>query len=188
MKACVIDCETTGLVFNHTVDLYQQPSVIEFYGANATIIKSGYKITSALNLLIKPPQLLANRPVDRNKKKTIEMITGINDEMLHDKPLFAAVADDILKMIEKAPLVIAHNAAFDKEILDLEFERLGRTIKWPPIICTIEQTMHACGHKLSMAKLYEYLLNDTFQGAHRAEVDVAALLRCLVEMVKRGWL
>lgn len=52
-------------------------------------------------------------------------VTGITDEFLADKPLFADVAQDFLDFIGDAPFVI-HNASFDIGFLNAEFGRLGR--------------------------------------------------------------
>ncbi|MEO1330151.1 MAG: DNA polymerase III subunit epsilon [Pseudomonadota bacterium] len=55
-------------------------------------------------------------------------ITGITDDMLRGKPKFEAVADDFLRFVDGAPLVI-HNASFDMGFLNME---LGRA-KRPPL-------------------------------------------------------
>ncbi|HMO48754.1 MAG TPA: DNA polymerase III subunit epsilon [Rubrivivax sp.] len=52
-------------------------------------------------------------------------VHGLSDEFLADKPLFAAVVDDLLGYLDGAELVI-HNAAFDIGFLDKELERCGR--------------------------------------------------------------
>jgi DNA polymerase III subunit epsilon len=52
-------------------------------------------------------------------------IHGLTDEFLADKPLFAAVADELLEFVADAEIVI-HNAAFDVGFLDKELERIGR--------------------------------------------------------------
>jgi len=52
-------------------------------------------------------------------------IHGLTDEFLADKPLFAAVADELAEFLSGAEIVI-HNAAFDVGFIDAEFTRLGR--------------------------------------------------------------
>jgi DNA polymerase-3 subunit epsilon len=52
-------------------------------------------------------------------------VHGITDAFLADKPLFAAVADEVLAFVDGAEVVI-HNSAFDLGFLDAEFARLGR--------------------------------------------------------------
>jgi DNA polymerase III subunit epsilon len=51
-------------------------------------------------------------------------IHGITDDFLADKPLFAAVAAELLEFLSGAELLI-HNASFDLGFLDAELERLG---------------------------------------------------------------
>ncbi len=55
-------------------------------------------------------------------------VHGITDAFLADKPLFEAIADELLAFVEGAEVVI-HNAAFDLGFLDAELARLGR----PPL-------------------------------------------------------
>jgi len=50
-------------------------------------------------------------------------VTGIDDEFLRDKPLFAQVAREFLEFIGDAELII-HNAAFDLSFLDAELAQV----------------------------------------------------------------
>lgn len=52
-------------------------------------------------------------------------VHGLTDEFLADKPLFATVADEVLRYVADAEIVI-HNAAFDVGFLDAELARLGK--------------------------------------------------------------
>lgn len=107
--------------------------------------------------------------------------------MLAEAPPFSAVAERIFSVVEKYHVVAAHHLSYDREMLDLEARRLGREIKWPRrCICTVEQTVHLRGFYLDLTSLHEHLLGSKFEGAHRAEGDVGALVRCLVEMRRRG--
>ena len=51
-------------------------------------------------------------------------VHGISDDFLADKPLFEAVARELLDFVREADVVI-HNAAFDLGFIDAELERLG---------------------------------------------------------------
>ena len=53
-------------------------------------------------------------------------VHGITDDKVRDAPLFAAVADDLLAFIGEAP-IIAHNAGFDRNFIDFELTKAGRT-------------------------------------------------------------
>ncbi|HKX40518.1 MAG TPA: DNA polymerase III subunit epsilon [Burkholderiaceae bacterium] len=52
-------------------------------------------------------------------------VHGLTDEFLADKPLFAAIADELLEFIGGAEIII-HNAAFDIGFLNAELRRLGK--------------------------------------------------------------
>ena len=52
-------------------------------------------------------------------------VHGLTDEFLADKPLFAAVVDDLMDYLAGAEILI-HNAAFDIGFLNAELRRLGR--------------------------------------------------------------
>ena len=52
-------------------------------------------------------------------------IHGLTEEFLSDKPLFAAIVDELLEYLAGAELII-HNASFDVGFLDQELKRLGR--------------------------------------------------------------
>ncbi len=52
-------------------------------------------------------------------------VHGLSDEFLADKPLFEAVADELLDYLAGAEIVI-HNAAFDVGFLNEELKRIGR--------------------------------------------------------------
>jgi DNA polymerase-3 subunit epsilon len=65
---------------------------------------------------------------ERDVPKAATEVHGLTAAFLADKPLFGAVADEILVALGDARLII-HNAAFDVGFLNHEFGRLGH----PPI-------------------------------------------------------
>jgi DNA polymerase III epsilon subunit-like protein len=172
----ILDTETTGLISNRTIPLDKQPEVIEFYGCNVDLETD--EMNWELDYLI------------RNKlgplSSEITRITGLTDADLIDKPFFEVGAPLLRAAIEGSDCVIAHNASYDREMIDMEFQRLGIKIAWPKVLCTVEETLHYKGHRLKLAALYAHLFGDTFPGAHRARNDVAALRRCCIELFKRG--
>jgi DNA polymerase-3 subunit epsilon len=62
---------------------------------------------------------------ERSSHEDALKIHGLTDEFLADKPLFAAVADELMEYLAGAE-VIAHNASFDVGFFDQELRRLGR--------------------------------------------------------------
>ncbi len=54
-------------------------------------------------------------------------VHGLTDEFLADKPLFAALADEIIEYCKGAEIII-HNAGFDIGFLNAELRRLGKGV------------------------------------------------------------
>lgn len=178
MIGLAFDTETTGLIYNATIPINKRPEIIEFYGCLFDD-KTG-KIVKELDLLIKPT-------INKTISDEITGITGIDNDMVSDKPQFFTIADDIKKFIQKAEFVTAHNLAYDMEMIDFEMDRLSDSVYWPANrICTVEQTVHLRGIRLSLSALHEYLFGEKFEGAHRAKVDVQAQVKCFMELKKRG--
>lgn len=176
MKALILDTETTGLISNRTIRSNKQPHIIEFYGCIVDL-ETGQKTGQDLDLLIKPPVEISAE---------ITKITTITNDLVKDAPSFADVASDIKSLIESAPLAIAHNMAFDRDMVDIEMDRLNLTVAWPTLLCTTEQTVHLKGFRLKLSMLHEHLIGAPFSGAHRAKVDVEALVRCCVKLHEMG--
>jgi DNA polymerase III alpha subunit (gram-positive type) len=177
MKAVVLDTETTGLIHNRSIALDRLPEVIEFFSCNVDLATG--KIGKKYETLIKP------RNFPMSEKTIRETRTQLSNDILQDAFPFEKAAPAIKKIIEDAPVVIAHNVAFDKEMLDVEFERIGQKLKWPRVICTIEQTLHIKGYRLNLTNLHVELFGKKFDSAHRAKADVLALTKCCVELYKR---
>jgi DNA polymerase-3 subunit epsilon len=175
MIALVLDTETTALVANRTMADSWLPEIIEFY-AELVDLASENNI-AYLHHFIKPM-----RPISPD----ITKITGIDDAMVADKPNFKKLAPDIIEMIEDASVIIAHNAHFDRECLDIEAQRIGLEIRWPRTICTVEQSIFYTGNRLTLSQLHEFLFKEKFADAHRASSDAKALIRCCREMFRRG--
>lgn len=180
MMVLALDTETSGLVKNGSIDIDKQPEVLEFFGCLVDL-KSG-KLKRSYETLVKPAAYPMSDAVIAETK------TRLTNEMLLEAPSFKDVASNIKSLIEKAPMVIAHNASFDQEMLDIEFKRLGQTIQWPRLVCTVEQSCHLKGYRLSLTNLHIELFGEPFPEAHRAKADVMALVRCAKEMFKRGLL
>jgi DNA polymerase III epsilon subunit-like protein len=176
MLAFIYDCETTGLVKNSLVPLRHQPKVIEFFG-HIVNDETG-EVLEETEFFCDPGEPL--EPV-------ITRITGIKDEDLKGKLPFRSHCDRIYDQMERCEAAVAHNLSFDWALVQCEFDRCDRPLLWPPrLICTVEQTEHLKGHRLSLSALHEDLFGEPFKGAHRARHDVMALTRCYLELRKRG--
>ena len=64
---------------------------------------------------------------ERDSHEDALRVHGLTTEFLRDKPKFAEVAEEILRYLEGAEIII-HNAAFDIGFLDKELERLGKPV------------------------------------------------------------
>jgi DNA polymerase III subunit epsilon len=83
-------------------------------------------------------ELLERRPTGRefhhylNPQRAMDegasAVTGIRDEFLVDKPLFASIAAELLEFIDGSELIM-HNAAFDVGFLNGEFARLETPLR-----------------------------------------------------------
>lgn len=62
---------------------------------------------------------------ERPNSEDAVKIHGLTDEFLADKPVFAAIADELLEYLAGAEIII-HNASFDVGFLDAELRRLGK--------------------------------------------------------------
>ena len=169
----IFDTETTGLISNHLIPLKRQPELIEFYGALVNL-ESG-DVLKELHAFVKPAERIPDEVIK---------ITHITNEMVADKPPFKDYADSIKSFIEESPQIIAHNASYDKEIMDFEFERMSQKLKWPRLICSVEQTIFMKGYRLNLQSLHMLLFKENFVEAHRAINDAKALIKCCVELYR----
>lgn len=176
MIVTAFDTETTNLINSGMVPIDKQPEIIEFYGCRVDLTTG--EVLAEVDELIKP-----RRPLTPETTR----ITGIKEADLADRSPFAAFADPIAALLEGSPGVMAHNLSFDMEMTALEFGRLGRILAWPRRkLCTVERTVHLRGHRMTLTHLHEHLFGEGFPDAHRARVDVQAMVRCAVELHKRG--
>ena len=172
----ILDTETTGLVENLTTRSDHQPEIIEVCGIDIDPFTGD--IRKEYDTLIKPIFPITEE---------ITKMNGITNEMVKDAPTFKQAAEEIRDLIEASDIIVAHNAAFDRDMINLEIMKTGMSkIAWPHLICSVEATVHLTGFRLNLQTLYEYLFKEKFTGAHRARTDVEALARCVVELRKRG--
>ena len=169
MKTGFFDTETTGLLVPSLSPIDKQPYVFEFYLVDEEDF--------ADHVWIKPPISI---PKESSK------ITGIYDKDVASYEPFGAHADKIRSSIEQLDVLYAHNMSYDFAVINYEFARIGQTINWPEIKCTVELTEWLMGYRLNLQALHEYLFGEGFEGAHGAVVDVGALKKCVLELMARG--
>jgi DNA polymerase-3 subunit epsilon len=105
--------------------------------------------------------------------------------------------------LQSCDVLVAHNMAFDYNVLGAEMVRLGlRSDRVPARICTMEQTTNFCkipyaGRRDTrpwvkqsykwpkLEELHRKLFGKDFDNAHDAGGDVSALRSCFFELVRR---
>jgi DNA polymerase-3 subunit epsilon len=121
---------------------------------------------------------------DRDMPFEAEMVHGLTNLFLSDKPRFAERAHELLEFIEDSPLV-AHNAGFDFGFLNHELERCGR----PPVgmhrmvdTLTLARTRHP-GAKHSLDALcMRFGIDRSHRVKHGALLDAQLLAQVYVEL------
>lgn len=170
----IFDTETTGLLKPGVVPLDQQPEVIEFA---AIKLDADLQEVDRLHFNCCPRTL----PLDPK----IEKITGLTTEMIRPCPRFSSYTMGLIGMFLGERQLVAHNIAFDVEVLHLELQRLGMATRfpWPPMqIDTVELTMDLEGidrkksPRLSLGQLYSAATGRAPETKHRALSDVESLV------------
>jgi DNA polymerase-3 subunit epsilon len=77
---------------------------------------------------------------EREVEEQAVEIHGLTNEFLDDKPVFAQITDEFLAFIKGAELII-HNAPFDVEFINVEFDRLDSGLDNVESYCGIIDTL-----------------------------------------------
>ncbi len=107
-------------------------------------------------------------------------VHGITNELLADKPRFAEIAEDFLRYVEGAELII-HNAAFDVGFLDHELSLWGEGAARIGEICEITDTLAMArrlhpGQRNSLDALCKrYGVDNSQRDLHGALLDAEIL-------------
>ena len=121
---------------------------------------------------------------DRDMPFEAEMVHGLTNLFLSDKPRFSERAGELLEFIEDSPL-IAHNAGFDFGFLNHELERCGRvTVGLHRMVdtLTLARTRHP-GAKHSLDALcMRFGIDRSHRVKHGALLDAQLLAQVYVEL------
>lgn len=106
-------------------------------------------------------------------------IHGITDAMVRDKPTFAFFAARLRQLIRSDTVFIAYNAAFDRGVLNLEFERLGipGIPADQPILDPLQVERKVLSR--SLGPTYTRYTGKTLENAHTADADTLAMVEVL---------
>jgi len=134
-------------------------------------------------------ELLERRPTGRefhyyvNPQRAMDegatAVSGITDDFLVDKPLFADVAEEFLAFIDGAEL-IAHNASFDMGFLSAEFARLPQPVRVVERVSVLDTLLLARekypGQKNNLDALCKRLgVDNSHRDLHGALLDAQLL-------------
>lgn len=178
--ANLFDTETTGLVVPKANDMDKQPYIAELYIMKVIHRSDGViEKIGELNTFLKPPIPISDE---------ITRITGITNADVACAPTFAQKYLEIAEFHKGVDRLVAHNLAFDRNLMLFELARINKQINFPwPIahVCTVEKSMHIEQRRMSLTRLHEHYFAKGFD-AHRAKSDVEAMFRCYKQLVKDG--
>jgi DNA polymerase-3 subunit epsilon len=167
MREIVFDTETTGL------DPKNGDRIVEIGGIELfNHIPTGRSFHRYLH---------PERPVPVEAAR----VHGLDDAFLKDKPLFAAVVDEMLEFFGEAQL-IAHNAMFDLGFLNAELTRVSR----PPIpaerivdTLMLARRKHPGSPASLDALMTRYQIDSSRRTLHGALLDAELLSEVYIELI-----
>jgi DNA polymerase-3 subunit epsilon len=113
-----------------------------------------------------------------------EMVHGLSDRFLADKPPFDEVCEELLDFIADSPMV-AHNAAFDFGFINSELGQCGRpTVCMTRMVCTLSlarQKFPGAKHSLD-ALCTRFGVDRSIRIKHGALIDAQLLAQVYVEL------
>lgn len=152
----ILDIESTG-------GKYNEEGITEI----AIYKHDGHQVIDEFVSLVNP---------ERKIQSFVVGLTGINNEMLHDKPKFYEIAKQIIEITQDC-IIVAHNAKFDYRMLRLEFDRLGYNYE-RKTLCTIKlaEKLLPTLKSYSLGKLVKKL-EIPIHNRHRASGDALATVK-----------
>lgn len=167
-----LDTETTGLV-------EPEHRIVQVYLSHWDLATR--KRLGRVNQFIDPKRSM---PAEAQRVHKI----AITD--LIGQPDWETVGPAIHAELARSNVLVAHNAAFDRDMLNMEFRRIGLPPITVPFFCTMENAIWATanGKKPSLTELCFALGVDYDEGAaHKADYDVEVMTACLWKGLDWGW-
>jgi DNA polymerase-3 subunit epsilon len=126
-------------------------------------------------------------PERKNNEEAVR-VHGLTDEFLADKPLFSAVADDLIAYWAGAEIII-HNAAFDVGFLDAELKRIGKPLFHAHVASVTDSLLMARdmfpGKSNSLDALCKRLeVDNSSRTLHGALLDAELLAEVYIRMTR----
>ena len=165
MREVVIDTETTGLS----------------YKAGDRVIEVG--CVELINHVASNNSLQFYCKVDKEISEGAKRVTGITNKFLSDKKHFKDHCDELLKFINKDPLII-HNADFDLGFINNELSLLGRPKLSNPVIDTVSLARKVLNTRVAnldyLCRRFKIDLSE--RGLHGALLDSRLLAEVYLEL------
>jgi DNA polymerase-3 subunit epsilon len=125
---------------------------------------------------------------ERPNSEDAVKVHGLTDEFLADKPVFAALIDDIIAYCEGAEVII-HNASFDVGFLNAEFKRLNKGVFTDYVSGVIDSLVMARemfpGKSNSLDALCRRLeVDNSHRTLHGALMDAELLAEVYINMTR----
>jgi DNA polymerase III subunit epsilon len=167
MREVVLDTETTGL------DPVDGHRIIEI---GCVELEDHFPTGRTFQAYLNP---------ERTVPPDSQLVHGLTDAFLADKPLFASVVDALFSFLDDAPLII-HNAGFDLKFLNSELHRLSRApIPYARAVDTIEIAKTKLpGARYSLDELCRrFGIDLTGRSKHGALLDAELTAQVYLELV-----
>jgi DNA polymerase-3 subunit epsilon len=192
MKVLVFDTETTGLLpkYISTSETYRFPYVVQLSWMVFDMGKN--KISELNDYIIQLPQCVKITKENAN-------IHGIDTELMREKgkdivPILKKFKNDVLL----STIIVAHNIAFDKKIIEVEFYRHGLGC-WSDLrkkeYCTMKKGNRLCNLKMKsfysnkmiskyprLSELHNKLFGEVPKNLHNALIDIILCFRCYYKL------
>tara|TARA_B100000575_G_C23026832_1_gene591295 strand:+ start:350 stop:1009 length:660 start_codon:yes stop_codon:yes gene_type:complete len=199
MRVLVFDVETTGLPKSRHASIFKSddwPYIVQLSYIWVDLNAPNHSIAKDFIIKIPDSVELSEESID---------IHGITREIMREKGVSIKDAINAFnKILVKTDIIIAHNLAFDKNMIQVEAHRntLPRytacVAKTPIEYCTMKNSKDLCNilAKSSysdryyvkypkLAELHEYLFGSIPTGLHNSMIDVIVCLKCYLKLVDK---
>lgn len=163
-RIIVFDCETTGT--DRTIDQVIELCVQHGLDENAPSQTWRIKPTAPIH-------------------PGAQAVHGISMAELEHCPPFSAIVDEISAVFAEADVIVGYNIAFDIDMLQAEYARIGRPLldfAQKQIVDAFKLWQHCEPRSLQHA--HQRFVGNGFASAHSASADVAATGRVLSGMLR----
>lgn len=167
MREIIFDTETTGLDS-------REDRIIELGGVEMV---NRFPTGRTFHFFINPQ--------GRQIHADAQAIHGISADQLADKPIFGAIVDEFIELIDGAKLV-AHNANFDIGFINAEFARIGRPPVAPEMVIdtlALAKRKHPMGPNSLDALCRRYGIDNSHRTKHGALLDSELLAEVYIELI-----